>query len=238
MNDTTRLTPRQDTHQQPLTPYDLGATLEPKPWATPSLEHRDDFGKVDFDNEAGETVLTTQIIKRGSHYILIVDNHQDVTLTLDTVADRASRNTAQRLLDTKLEELARAAGEDVEYCNEGDPDAFALGHLSLSLPDTPTQRHREFAVTLNYPGAEPQDDFNPDLFAPTSWSCTARCYDTSQGKAEWVFLHESEGTMDEIDNAVTAAQQWLNQTELAPSAVYTPLAPSHAQVPPAPGITY
>jgi hypothetical protein len=47
---------------KPLTPYDAGARLEPRTWVTSTAgltrDNVDDFGKVDFDNEEGATMLT------------------------------------------------------------------------------------------------------------------------------------------------------------------------------------
>jgi hypothetical protein len=51
---------------KPLTPYDTGARLEPKPWVKDGYTGDeyirpvtpDDYGKVDFDNEEGATKLT------------------------------------------------------------------------------------------------------------------------------------------------------------------------------------
>jgi DNA-directed RNA polymerase subunit L len=59
-----------------LTPYDTGDRLEPKPWHVqplnlPSPEEADRYGRVDFDNDSGETVLTACIErKEGKSYTL------------------------------------------------------------------------------------------------------------------------------------------------------------------------
>jgi hypothetical protein len=44
-----------------LTPYDTGAVLQPRTWVTATAgltsSNEDDFGRVDFDNDEGSTVL-------------------------------------------------------------------------------------------------------------------------------------------------------------------------------------
>lgn len=68
-----------------LTPYDTGERLEPHVWvkgevATPGglprRVIRDDYGRVDFDNEEGSTILTALVERTadGSGYVLRVDN--------------------------------------------------------------------------------------------------------------------------------------------------------------------
>ena len=50
--------------EEELTPYDTGERLEPAIWEPEPLignEPHEDFGKVDFDNEEGRTVLTVWV---------------------------------------------------------------------------------------------------------------------------------------------------------------------------------
>lgn len=76
-----------------LTPYDTGERLEPHVWvkgevATPGglprQVTRDDFGRVDFDNEEGGTVLTVHVERTAAGYTLRVDNLAD-PLTIEVV---------------------------------------------------------------------------------------------------------------------------------------------------------
>lgn len=46
-----------------LTPYDTGQRLEPRPWLVQHRATRDDFGKVDFDNEESATQAIVYIEK-------------------------------------------------------------------------------------------------------------------------------------------------------------------------------
>ncbi len=66
-----------------LTPYDTGERLEPHVWvkgevATPGglprSVIRDDYGRLDFENEEGGTVLTVLVERAADGYVLRVDN--------------------------------------------------------------------------------------------------------------------------------------------------------------------
>lgn len=46
-----------------LTPYDTGKRSQPKVWTESHIEDEDDYGKVDFDDDAGGTVATLYIEK-------------------------------------------------------------------------------------------------------------------------------------------------------------------------------
>ena len=64
--------------RQQLTPYDTGERLEPHRWVT---EHtgparstpRDRFGRVDFDNDEGQTVVSLYIERNSQGYTLHVE---------------------------------------------------------------------------------------------------------------------------------------------------------------------
>lgn len=43
----------------PLTPYDTGERLEPRPWSTDGDPER--YGRVDFDDDEGATVLSVHV---------------------------------------------------------------------------------------------------------------------------------------------------------------------------------
>jgi hypothetical protein len=72
-----------------LTPYDTGERLEPHLWvrgevASPGgLPRRacvDDYGRVDFENEEGGTVLTVHVSRTAGGYTLHVENLTDPIL--------------------------------------------------------------------------------------------------------------------------------------------------------------
>lgn len=73
-----------------LTPYDTGARLEPKPWHVqplnlPKPEEADRYGRVDFDNDAGETVLTARIERNedGESYTLHAYVHGEEKVSIE-----------------------------------------------------------------------------------------------------------------------------------------------------------
>lgn len=51
----------------PLTPYDTGARAQPRAWSTPNRERpeagTDDYGKVDFDDDASQTIVTVWVTR-------------------------------------------------------------------------------------------------------------------------------------------------------------------------------
>lgn len=68
---------------QALTPYDTGDRLEPHPWVRgevaspgglPRRVETDDFGRVDFDDDEGRTVLTLYVERTEAGYTLRVEN--------------------------------------------------------------------------------------------------------------------------------------------------------------------
>ena len=83
--------------------YDSGYRLEPEPWSTGDGVKADDFGKVDFTNESGETVFTGWMQKTEAGYILRVDEHQDVELAVETSNQRQTREAVMLLLTQELQ---------------------------------------------------------------------------------------------------------------------------------------
>ncbi|MEO3931398.1 hypothetical protein WMO79_01105 [Micrococcaceae bacterium Sec7.4] len=79
---------------QTLTPYDTGDRLEPKPWHVqprnlPREDEADRYGKVDFENDAGETVLTARVERAadGAGYALHAYLHGDESVSMNLVQD-------------------------------------------------------------------------------------------------------------------------------------------------------
>lgn len=87
---------------QGSTPYDTGERLQPRPWievrgqvATPvrwcddaaRKPEAEDFGRVDFDNERGRTVLTVHVTSGPTGYVVHIEDVYDLlTVTGDTEA--------------------------------------------------------------------------------------------------------------------------------------------------------
>lgn len=65
-------------HPRPaVTPYDTGERLEPRPWVSRErpAQGDDDFGRVDFDDEEGHTVVTIHVRRRHpGAYMVRIDN--------------------------------------------------------------------------------------------------------------------------------------------------------------------
>lgn len=65
-----------------LTPYDIGARLEPQVWHTDSDPDR--YGRVDFDDDEGATIASAYVQRLPSGaYTLVVTRVSDVRLVVD-----------------------------------------------------------------------------------------------------------------------------------------------------------
>ena len=65
-----------------LTPYDTGTRLQPMPWRTqpanlPDPEEADRYGRVDFDDDEGATLVTAYVEKTDSGYVMHIINKPD-----------------------------------------------------------------------------------------------------------------------------------------------------------------
>ncbi len=204
-----------------VTPYAFGSVLEPKLWPTGGVEQQDPYapnspwGAVDFDNEESATILTVRVHKRGAGYTLIIDQHQeDLPLVVDFAANRIERSRAADELIEQLRELASEHYGLIEFTDEGDPAAFALGHVILDLQhDSSTA----FAVQFDFPGDDDPDVETEEV--PTGWSCIARRieHDATGESHETVFSHEAEGDMTDISRALDLARAWAAE-QAAPAA--------------------
>lgn len=77
---------------QRLTPYDTGARLEPRLWPVATLRQtgirretgdpESHYGKVDFDNDFGETVFTAWVEQTPGGYTLVVDQYGPQVLSI------------------------------------------------------------------------------------------------------------------------------------------------------------
>ncbi|MBL3685691.1 hypothetical protein D3248_01805 [Leucobacter zeae] len=189
-----------------LTPYDTGYRLEPLVWIrgnstvsdrTPNAVGPDDYGKVDFTDEFGETVFTAWIQQTETGYILRVDEHQDVGLGFETSTQRHVREQAMMQVDAGLRAVAAQNPKRVTY-DHGDPDAFGLGNFIL----TPEERNDlRFIVTEEFVGTDTSD---PDR-VPNSWTADIYQYDKA-----WASIWTREYGPDEIDQLADTAREWVN----------------------------
>lgn len=76
-----------------LTPYDTGERAEPRPWPTGGNADRDDFGKVDFDNDESRTLITLWVERRpeGGHVVKGYAYDNEFTVDIDEIDDGRER---------------------------------------------------------------------------------------------------------------------------------------------------
>ncbi|WP_029608087.1 hypothetical protein [Leucobacter chromiiresistens] len=179
--------------------YDSGYRLEPKPWSTGAGAASDDFGKVDFTDEFGETVFTGWVQKTDAGYILRVDEHQDVELGFETSSQRQTREAAMTHLDQSLRVIT-ARHENAVSLYEGDPDSFGIGHYVI---ENTADDHR-LAFTEQYIGTDSSD---PDRI-PNSWEVDR--YTRAHTGAEWKLRGTRTYETDEVEALIEFTADWVN----------------------------
>lgn len=199
-----------------LTPYDDGYRLEPRPWVagTATVSNRtaqavspDHYGRVDFDNEDSETVLTAWVQKTETGYILRVDEHTASNLTIETSTDRQRRETAMQKLDTELRLLG---------FEDGEPEAFGRGNYEY-VPPGGTYR---IFVNEQFVGTDLSD---PDR-VPNSWQLDAEQYENG----DWMLAEELTADDTDIDRLIDKASSLVQFVERETAASNWP----HAQAGP------
>lgn len=204
-----------------VSPYDDGYRLEPRVRVNdgivgeenPRPAVADDYGRVDFDNEFSETVLTVRVQRTEQGYIVRVDEHQDVPLTIETSTQRQIRETAMQELDQALRTIA--ATEVVDF-SDGEPDAFDPGHFILAPEREPHSsdlrpdevRAHSFVITELYDGT---DESDPDR-VPNRWEWEKMTLVADDaGKPQLVV--EAEGVIEpaEVDVLIGYATEWAKQ---------------------------
>ena len=202
-------------------------------------------GLVDFLDE-GDVRLTARVTKVGDGYMLVIDNPGDLPLVIDHAADRRARMTAMGELIEQLKAISTE--HDLYFASDGEPAAFAEGHLTLHARNPPAQRsHQTFAVTFICHGGEHKDADRWDDVAH-SWSYTATDISTAGPTPSHRVRDTGEGPLSDTSPVIAAVRKWI-ETELAPSVtstqsapLRTPAAPASAPLPtpapPAPGMTY
>lgn len=204
-----------------VSPYDSGYRLEPRVHVTggivgeenPRPAEADDYGRVDFDNEFSETVLTVRVQRTEHGYIVRVDEHQDVELTIETSTQRQIRETAMQELDQALRPLA--ATEAVEF-RDGEPDAFDPGHFILTRRSEPygsalrpdEVRAHSFVITELYDGT---DESDPDR-VPNRWEWEKMTL-VADDAGDAQIVVEAEGVIEpaEVGVLIGYATEWAKQ---------------------------
>lgn len=192
-----------------MNPYDNGYRLEPKSWVkdgiageeTPRPATPDDYGRVDFDNDTGQTVATVWIQKTEAGYILRVEEQQDVELAIETGSDRQLRETAMMKLDADLR-VATADYDEYLTLSEGDPETFGVAHYVIESDD----RLHRFTITENYVGTDWSD---PDR-VPNSWTYEIEKVDHgSINGGVWKSVTSEEVGPEGVDQLVDDAKAWM-----------------------------
>lgn len=127
-----------------LTPYDTGEVLEPKPWHVqplnlPDPEEKARYGRVDFDNDEGATVLTAHIGKNTDPglpgYTLNLSNvNAALAVTIDDSAPLL-KVPSQELRDS-VERVVSGLRTQIE---QDEAEIFWSDHQALVL--VPGEKH-------------------------------------------------------------------------------------------------
>lgn len=194
---------------QKLNPYDTGWRLEPRPWVKDGTTHPnglprqatpDDYGRVDFDNDESNTAFTVWIQKNeDGSYIMRVDEHQGVELTIETSSQRHRRELAMQRLSAELAVIATDHGDAIEYSDE-DPETFGAGHFVFRNKDG----NQRFAITEEYVGT----DWSDADRIPNGWSWSAEKYATVDGTDQWVETGSGEVDANDVEQLVDEIEGW------------------------------
>lgn len=117
------------THR--LTPYDTGERLEPHPWVKsatvampgglPRQTMDDDYGRVDFDDDEGRTIVTLSISRGPAGYVLHIEDLVDEALTVTGGTEAIVIGLQHHAGITELLSLAERGREDfLQQASHGD----------------------------------------------------------------------------------------------------------------------
>ncbi|MFD5600813.1 hypothetical protein ACFWHR_12255 [Leucobacter sp. NPDC058333] len=160
----------------------------------------DNYGRVDFDDPESNTIFTAWIQKNeDGSYIMRVDEHQDVKLTIETSSQRHEREAAMQYLSAEMAVIATDFGAAIEYSDQ-DPDAFGVGHFVFHNADG----NQRLVMTEQYIGT---DSLDADRI-PNSWSWRAEKYATVDGAAFWVQTGGGEVNASGINQLVNEIDGW------------------------------
>lgn len=219
-------------------PYDTGDRLEPHPWVSNGLVNSqdapreatgDDYGRVDFDDDEGNTVFTAWIQKTEAGYIFRVDEHQDVELAFETSSDRQIREAAMQHLNAGLRVIAAEHAAGVIFAEDGEPESFGAGNYVFTpLTDGIGKR---FVIDEQFVGTDSGDDDR----VPNSWTWESERYNPTNGT--WEAEAEGECGPDAIEQLLDQARSWA--AEIPAPARPSPwpqatIAPEHTRGPAGP----
>lgn len=130
-----------------LTPYDTGERAEPKVWTKGHIENDGDYGKVDFDDDAGGTVATLYIEKGEDGYALKGYTNEPLTIDVDDQTDEGLMLIVQP--SAKLQTRVKAVLDDLDTETERiEAEVFWQGKQALIL--VPGEKHvrKQQAITV------------------------------------------------------------------------------------------
>ena len=149
-----RSTGSDDTQQ--LTPYETGARLEPHPWvrgtAAPlmppdlgsDLVSVDDFGRVDFDDESGRTVVTICVERGAAGYVVHLSDLVDDSLAITGDGEAVVLGIEHRTGIEELIELAQRGRQ--AYLQEAERGAHSQDDQDAAALRWVTAHHAAVAI--------------------------------------------------------------------------------------------
>lgn len=193
-----------------LTAYDTGWRLEPRPWVQngvtgangddPRPAEPDHYGRVDFDDDESNTPFTAWIQKNeDGSYIMRVEEHQDVELTIETSSQRQEREAAMQRLSAAMAVIAAEHSVSIDYADE-DPETFGAGHFVFRN----TEGNQRLAITEEYIGT----DWSDDDRIPNGWSWSAEKYAAVDGTNQWVVTGAGEIDAKDVEQLVDEINGW------------------------------
>ena len=160
----------------------------------------DDYGRVDFDDDESNTAFTVWIQKtEDGGYIMRVDEHQDVELTVETSSQRQEREAAMQRLSAAIAVTAAEHSDSIDY-TDGDPESFGIGHFVFHN----TEGNQRLAITEEYIGT----DWSDDDRIPNGWSWSAEKYATVNGTNQWVETGSGEVDANDVEQLVDEIGGW------------------------------
>lgn len=208
-----------------LTPYDTGARLEPHVWVhdqvaspggLPRRANESDYGRVDFDDDAGTTVLTLFVERASYGYKLTVDQHSDdyvrvvgtngppALIEPAVELDVEYRARQMMLLDAGLREIADTFADHVFYAGESDPLTFSPGHFVFHPFES--NDGTWFAIEELY---ERGDSWADDDRVPIGWAWREQGpVRLPDGTARTALVAEGTTIPSDIDSLLGRARSW------------------------------
>lgn len=132
-------------------------------------------------------------------YIMRVDEHQDVELTIETSSQRQERETAMQCLSAAIAVTAAEHSASLDYTEE-DPETFGAGHFVFHNKDG----NQRLAITEEYIGT----DWSDADRIPNGWNWSAEKFATVNGTDQWVETGSAEVDANDVEQLVDEINGW------------------------------